>query len=98
MRVQRAARDRMDALRNVVVNQRQQFVQRRGIDFPERIDHFPLALHAVRDQAPHFIMRPVDDVPMAGRTPLSETRAEAPVSMKRVVIGEKTAREINWIR
>lgn len=35
---------------------------------------------------------------MAGRIPLSATQAEAPTSMKRVIIGETTAREINWLR
>ena len=34
---------------------------------------------------------------MAGRTPLTDTEAELPASLNRVVIGEKTAREINWL-
>lgn len=35
---------------------------------------------------------------MGGRIPLSESELQTPMSMKRVVIGEKTAREINWMR
>jgi hypothetical protein len=35
---------------------------------------------------------------MAGRIALSESQAETPAGMKHVVIGEKTAREINWVR
>lgn len=35
---------------------------------------------------------------MAGRVALSFTRAETPRSLKRVVIGPKTAREINWVK
>ena len=35
---------------------------------------------------------------MAGRIPISDTQAEMPASMRQVVIGEKTAREINWIK
>ena len=35
---------------------------------------------------------------MAGRIPISETRAETAADMKQVVIGAKTAREINWIK
>jgi hypothetical protein len=35
---------------------------------------------------------------MAGRIPVSETRAEMPDTMDRVVIGPKTAREIGWVR
>jgi hypothetical protein len=35
---------------------------------------------------------------MAGRIPISETVAETPASMKQVVIGAQTAREINWTR
>ena len=35
---------------------------------------------------------------MAGRIPVSETRAEIPVGMDEVVIGARTAREINWVR
>ena len=34
---------------------------------------------------------------MAGRIPLSESRAETPRGMDRVVIGPRTAREINWV-
>lgn len=34
---------------------------------------------------------------MAGRTPLTDTAAELPPSLNRVVIGEKTAQEINWL-
>ena len=33
---------------------------------------------------------------MAGRRPISETGVEMPVRMSEVVIGPKTAREINW--
>ena len=35
---------------------------------------------------------------MAGRIPVSETRLEMPASMRQVVIGGETAREINWIK
>jgi hypothetical protein len=35
---------------------------------------------------------------MAGRIPITETQSEIPFNLKRVVIGEKTAREINWLK
>jgi hypothetical protein len=35
---------------------------------------------------------------MAGRIAISETQADTPRSLKRVVIGAKTAREINWAK
>jgi hypothetical protein len=35
---------------------------------------------------------------MAGRIPISETHADIPRNLKRVMIGEKTAREINWTK
>jgi hypothetical protein len=35
---------------------------------------------------------------MAGRIPVSETRAEIPGGIEEVVIGTRTAREINWVR
>ena len=35
---------------------------------------------------------------MAGRIPVSETQAEMPESMRQVVIGVRTAGEINWIK
>ena len=35
---------------------------------------------------------------MAGRIPVSETQAETPAGMDEVVIGVRTAREINWIK
>jgi hypothetical protein len=35
---------------------------------------------------------------MAGRIPITETHSEIPRNLKRVVIGEKTAREINWVK
>jgi hypothetical protein len=35
---------------------------------------------------------------MAGRIPISATHSEMPTSMRQVVIGAWTAREINWIR
>jgi len=34
---------------------------------------------------------------MAGRTPLSTTKAEIPTSLDDTLIGEQTAREINWM-
>lgn len=34
---------------------------------------------------------------MGGRTPVSPTQSEQPVNLKRVLIGEQTAREINWL-
>jgi hypothetical protein len=35
---------------------------------------------------------------MGGRIPVSKTEAEIPASLDNVLIGVKTAREINWIR
>ena len=35
---------------------------------------------------------------MAGRIPISDTRAETPADMREVVIGAETAREINWTK
>jgi hypothetical protein len=35
---------------------------------------------------------------MAGRIPISETQAETPAGMAQVVIGARTAREINWTK
>jgi hypothetical protein len=35
---------------------------------------------------------------MAGRLAISERRSEIPKTMKRVVVGAKTAREINWVK
>lgn len=35
---------------------------------------------------------------MAGRIPLSDTRAEIPAGMDEIMIGARTAREINWVR
>jgi hypothetical protein len=35
---------------------------------------------------------------MAGRLPLTEDRAEMPRSLEEVLVGAKTAREINWLR
>ena len=35
---------------------------------------------------------------MAGRIPITETHSDIPRNLKRVVIGEKTAREINWVK
>jgi hypothetical protein len=35
---------------------------------------------------------------MAGRIPITETRASMPNGLEQCVIGAKTAREINWIR
>lgn len=35
---------------------------------------------------------------MAGRIPISETRTEMPTGMRQVVIGPKTAQEINWTK
>lgn len=35
---------------------------------------------------------------MGGRIPITETRSEMPRNLQRVVIGEKTAREINWVK
>ena len=35
---------------------------------------------------------------MAGRIPVSDAQAEMPASMRQVVIGAETAREINWIK
>jgi len=35
---------------------------------------------------------------MGGRVPLAEDRAEIPASLREVLVGEKTAREIGWIR
>ena len=35
---------------------------------------------------------------MAGRIPSSTTQSEMPSSLDKVLIGTKTAREINWVR
>ncbi len=35
---------------------------------------------------------------MAGRLPVTEDRAEMPRGLEEVLIGAKTAREINWAR
>ncbi len=35
---------------------------------------------------------------MAGRIPLSETKAKIPAHLKFTTVGEKTAKEINWIK
>lgn len=35
---------------------------------------------------------------MAGRTPLTQSTAEIPDSLEETLIGEKTAREINWLQ
>ncbi len=35
---------------------------------------------------------------MGGRIPISETQAEIPKSLKHTLIGDKTAREIGWLR
>ena len=35
---------------------------------------------------------------MAGRIPLSESRAETPRSLEQALIGARTAREINWLK
>ena len=35
---------------------------------------------------------------MAGRIALSEQKAKIPTSLKLTVVGEKTAKEINWIK
>jgi hypothetical protein len=35
---------------------------------------------------------------MAGRAPVTEDRAEMPDSLEAVLVGAKTAREINWVR
>ena len=35
---------------------------------------------------------------MGGRIPVSESEAEIPASLRQSLIGEKTAKEINWIR
>lgn len=34
---------------------------------------------------------------MAGRIPLSPTRSKIPASLRRVIVGETTAKEVNWI-
>jgi hypothetical protein len=35
---------------------------------------------------------------MGGRVPLAPDQAEIPASLRDVLIGEKTAREIGWVR
>jgi hypothetical protein len=35
---------------------------------------------------------------MAGRIPISSTEAETPESLRQVLIGPKTAREIGWTK
>ena len=34
---------------------------------------------------------------MADRTPISKRTAKMPISLRHVVVGEKTAKEINWL-
>ncbi len=52
--------------------------------------------YALPEQMPLFPQRYAEI--MAGRTPLSQTAAEIPASLNNTVIGEKTAREINWMQ
>jgi hypothetical protein len=35
---------------------------------------------------------------MAGRVPVSESRAETPCGLDETVIGARTAREISWLK
>ena len=52
--------------------------------------------YAAPDAAPLHPQRSAEI--MAGRIAVSETRADTPSSLKRVVIGPKTARESNWTK
>jgi hypothetical protein len=52
--------------------------------------------YADPDARPRYPQRQAEI--MAGRIPITETQSEIPRNLKRVVIGEKTAREINWLK
>jgi hypothetical protein len=52
--------------------------------------------YAVPDATPLLPQRSAEI--MAGRIPITETRADIPRDLRRVVIGSKTAREINWAK
>ena len=51
--------------------------------------------YAEPDQQPLFPQEKAEI--MAGRIPLSETKAAMPEGLTHTLIGEKTAREIKWI-
>jgi hypothetical protein len=52
--------------------------------------------YADPDARPRYPQRQAEI--MGGRIPVTETHSEIPRNLKRVVIGDKTAREINWVR
>ena len=51
--------------------------------------------YAIPNQTPLLPQRYAEI--MAGRTPITENKAEIPAGLSDTVIGEKTAREINWM-
>jgi hypothetical protein len=51
--------------------------------------------YAIPDQAPRFPQHFAEI--MAGRIPISENVADIPAGLNETIIGEKTAREINWL-
>lgn len=51
--------------------------------------------YAIPDQTPLLPQRFAEI--MAGRIPISENKAEIPTGLNETLIGEKTAREINWV-
>src|SRR4029434_629255 len=65
MRVQRTPSDGMDLLRDVVVDERQELVQCSGIPLRKGIKYFFFTLQPMRDQAAHFVMRPLDEIAMS---------------------------------
>ena len=63
-------------------------------DFTNNQPAFPEG-YAMPDQNPLFPQKYAEI--MAGRTPISTRSAEIPGGLNDVIIGEKTAREINWL-
>ena len=67
MRREGARRDAVDAHRHVVIDERQQLVDRSRTDLYKRVDHFFLARQAVRDQAAQLPLRRADQIAVARR-------------------------------
>ncbi|MNC96131.1 hypothetical protein D3C83_134190 [compost metagenome] len=57
----------MEPRRRVGIDNRQQFVERRRVLLLESIEHFLLALQAMRDEPPRLLVRRFDDVPVSRR-------------------------------
>jgi hypothetical protein len=89
-----AARD-MASQNNVVITH--EFLHTLGAtdkyDFANNQPVFPEG-YALPEQNPLFPQKYAEI--MAGRTPVSSSSSEIPAGLSDVVIGEKTAREINW--